>query len=928
MLDLQPPSSDAREMRVQGWLWLREEQLERPLERSIMPIELLHLQGFPARDPLLAKALQGLTEQEVVIGAGNAMSVPVIGAVLADVFVKTLVGRLDVAMEVSDSEDLEDDLGVETSFPRFKCGCWLHLRRLPDGPGGRLGGVGVHSGRRSEKLLLGRDARRASGLLMEAEREGSSVVSRVHAEILPGRQPGEAFLRDLASTNGSWVLGKGKVSPEDVEGEVLASGDEISLGVDPGSWQGGPDPSDFRFLFRIEMPSPKRRRTGGTADRPAVQPDLPQPPPAASPRTLAVAATKDLPSAAETIAALEELEKVNSAQPTLRNRTLRGIGVSGEARGPPVPAAATVEGQELEEMLWKASREAEVRFFMSYQSLARRGRDGSVPGFRRWLDDLKLDGYAKQALVWAEEMGASDLEEVLENLEDFMEKIGLGEKLEDEEDMEAFYAKAAAAAEQIQVTNRPSLHLNSSEREDLWHFWSLRRPGVELYRAFDARVAELAEPAEPAAAAGTGSLEERLSTELRARLEGDLQYLVVMREYHALHLPRLPSLESSNGTWTFCGGSEEWLRRADGAAAPVPLPPLERAVKRTMQEAILGGQPRGARFLETYLAMERFHPEDLPDSPCEVVNVSKQAVLQAVRAVAGAAGLPDWNRSFDDAPVPLAITPESLQNRSEVVKQVRRYFDLMANTRVAQADKYFGHVLFGLLLSRVCQRFDLLQEAQLLSSDLESQRALLESQLSPLPAEQVQSRLENRLLEAFVQRLGSQGMADHLVLQPEQLLAVRRHTDHIFGRGLREEIFVPLSRASRLGAQQGLRAAGPGLCADQLEQSAVEGRLRMLSLNAMAAERFLKAAASMRRSDWSTLLTHNSRAKNQGLAWHGLVFGALLGQHELAQRPGGEKRSRSRVGEAAWVSPLALKTKKLKREWHGTGLFHFHSCDY
>lgn len=58
------------------------------------------------------------------------------------------------------------------------------------------------------------------------------------------------------------------------------------------------------------------------------------------------------------------------------------------------------------------------------------------------------------------------------------------------------------------------------QNQDLWHFWSLRRPGVELYRAFDARVAELAEPA---AAAGTGSLEERLSTELRARLEGDLR---------------------------------------------------------------------------------------------------------------------------------------------------------------------------------------------------------------------------------------------------------------------------------------------------------------------------------------------------------------------------------------------------------------------
>eukprot|EP00913_Durusdinium_trenchii_P029222 g27394.t2 len=928
MLDLQPPSSDAREMRVQGWLWLREEQLERPLERSIMPIELLHLQGFPARDPLLAKALQGLTEQdglcfafaakrmgrvtsyfysrvmqlatsawlsvailgsccalslkflgqegqtmqEVVIGAGNAMSVPVIGAVLADVFVKTLVGRLDVAMEVSDSEDLEDDLGVETSFPRFKCGCWLHLRKLPDGPGGRLGGVGVHSGRRSEKLLLGRDARRASGLLMEAEREGSSVVSRVHAEILPGRQPGEAFLRDLASTNGSWVLGKGKVSPEDVEGEVLASGDEISLGVDPGSWQGGPDPSDFRFLFRIEMRGRPGRHRGGAwkAEKEPMPLGLPTST-SAAPRLrhlrgswgwwlLAIWAFK---------VSFSDSGFVNSAQPTLRNRTLRGIGVSGEARGPPVPAAATVEGQELEEMLWKASREAEVRFFMSYQSLARRGRDGSVPGFRRWLDDLKLDGYAKQALVWAEEMGASDLEEVLENLEDFMEKIGLGEKLEDEEDMEAFYAKAAAAAEQIQ---------------DLWHFWSLRRPGVELYRAFDARVAELAEPAEPAAAAGTGSLEERLSTELRARLEGDLQYLVVMREYHALHLPRLPSLDLRQ--WRFGPSFFDAVSELKSIAPPQEP---EYLVSISLREALVIKQA----LIDQWLGKPEFKSEmeDLlknHNAELNPQNLKRAATAPSV----GERPTKKLCLSSDGMSLDEFETKNPDRNRSEVVKQVRRYFDLMANTRVAQADKYFGHVLFGfgaarvrrLLLSRVCQRFDLLQEAQLL-----------------LPAEQVQSRLENRLLEAFVQRLGSQGMADHLVLQPEQLLAVRRHTDHIFGRGLREEIFVPLSRASRLGAQQGLRAAGPGLCADQLEQSAVEGRLRMLSLNAMAAER---------------------------LAWHGLVFGALLGQHELAQRPGGEKRSRSRVGEAAWVSPLALKTKKLKREWHGTGLFHFHSCDY
>lgn len=38
--------------------------------------------------------------------------------------------------------------------------------------------------------------------------------------------------------------------------------------------------------------------------------------------------------------------------------------------------------------------------------------------------------------------------------------------------------------------------------------------------------------------------------------------------------------------------------------------------------------------------MERFHPEDLPDSPCEVVNVSKQAEgmhVSAFLAVLGCA---------------------------------------------------------------------------------------------------------------------------------------------------------------------------------------------------------------------------------------------------------------------------------------------------
>eukprot|EP00434_Breviolum_minutum_P005287 symbB.v1.2.004662.t1/scaffold268.1/size246746/13 len=185
------------------------------------------------------------------------------------------------------------------------------LMSLPFGPGRQAAdGVSVHSGRRSEKLLLGRDARRASGVLFEAPREAGdrkgnvpSVLSRVHAEILPGKEPGEAFLRDLASTNGSWVLGKGRVSPEDVDGEALRSGDEISLGVDPATWRGARvSPEDFRFLFRIEMPSPKRQRitafSAPAANAPAAE-VVKEPGPVVA---------EDLPSAAELIAALDPEE--------------------------------------------------------------------------------------------------------------------------------------------------------------------------------------------------------------------------------------------------------------------------------------------------------------------------------------------------------------------------------------------------------------------------------------------------------------------------------------------------------------------------------------------------------------------------------------------------------------------------------------------
>lgn len=61
-------------------------------QRFLMPVEALAMQGFPVNDPLLAQALRGLTDAEVLLGAGNAMSVPVVGAVLAELLARARLG--------------------------------------------------------------------------------------------------------------------------------------------------------------------------------------------------------------------------------------------------------------------------------------------------------------------------------------------------------------------------------------------------------------------------------------------------------------------------------------------------------------------------------------------------------------------------------------------------------------------------------------------------------------------------------------------------------------------------------------------------------------------------------------------------------------------------------------------------------------------
>ena len=547
-----------------------------------------------------------------------------------------------------------------------------------------------------------------------------------------------------------------------------------------------------------------------------------------------------------------------TAERSARQRTLTVCTHCTRPSRPSRPQAAiTSAGKDLEQILIDAHTVADEQFASTWNSIFHKGRDGGVPGLRAWLTRLNLTDHIHAAVFWADRMGACALEEIVENFEDFAADLGLGDtKLEP--------LRYAEEATDVNVKQR---HMNAKEADESLLYLLLNCPDRHMpFEDFDASFDTTLKSLCSSCSRLTSSLEESFSREVKDRLKADLQYLRVMREYFALNLPLPPCLDTNktDKTWTFCGGCEKWLELARDAAFPVTLLPLTRPVRQAMEQAVVGA--RGSQLLRTYVASESGVAGIGKESLLQLVNSSKQLVLKAARTLAGAGGLPDWNRSASDGLVPLGVVKHASQNRSEIALQIHRYFEFMSNTRVAQADRYFGHVLFGYLLSRLSQRFDLLGSAGLLSLHPDVQRLKLaqiyrgdgrngqKGQKGP-SQEEVQARLGDEVFEQFVRTsLDAETCSDLMEVSPTAVQAIRRHTDQIFGRGLREEVFVPLTRASRASADNGEVAAGPQVCMDFLLEAARNSELRMLSLNLGAAER---------------------------LMWHGLVFGALLQKHEI-----------------------------------------------
>eukprot|EP00440_Ansanella_granifera_P002228 gb/GFBE01002415.1/.p1 GENE.gb/GFBE01002415.1/~~gb/GFBE01002415.1/.p1 ORF type:complete len:298 (+),score=79.71 gb/GFBE01002415.1/:1-894(+) len=123
------------------------------------------------------------------------------------------------------------------------------------------------------------------------------------------------------------------------------------------------------------------------------------------------------------------------AKPTGQAAQLPGRAENAEQPAPPSPPAAPSQ----------AASEAEA-VKENYGDLA--GENELVPGLAVWLAELRLSGYEKAAASWAEEQGACELEEIVENLEDFASDLGL-KPLEKKRLMQGAESAVAVAAEAV-----------------------------------------------------------------------------------------------------------------------------------------------------------------------------------------------------------------------------------------------------------------------------------------------------------------------------------------------------------------------------------------------------------------------------------------------------------------------------------------------
>jgi len=543
-------------------------------------------------------------------------------------------------------------------------------------------------------------------------------------------------------------------------------------------------------------------------------------------------------------------------------------------------ACVTDLGQELENVLQRsrsATGAALGGLFGTESAGQQAGSTDPVPGLVTWLDRLNLTEYSGLAVLWCDQMGACDLDEVLENLEDLAASLALPQE---EESRLKELGKAAAAdlvAGNTQSEVRHLARIKQLMRES-------KQPGQQVdellqksqqqsrmfLRHFDAHFALACRRLGEQSPREKEDVEGLLAEHIQERVWGDMLYLDVMRRYAEDDLADIPCLQHLSGkTWAYSPPSQTspsnqeqdlWVKDAGDWSFYVPLVSLTLPERNGIKRAALGKWPASVALLDYYADSElraicRQPPRE--GSACLALLQSyKIALKRVLRAVAGASGLPDRNRTAEEAPLAFGLVMQNGHPSAEDARQVARLGRVMENTQVAQADIYFGHVLFGLCLRRIARRFELERTTGLLPqlSEEDRCRARLEVLTGKGPKRGIDAQLARIQFEKFTEEVVAV-VGEACELTPVTLATIRRRTDFIFGRGLREEIFGAMAKASRASADAGERAVGPQICADFVLDGARRGEVRMLSASPEARER---------------------------LMWDGILFGAFLHDAETA----------------------------------------------
>ena len=194
-----------------------------------------------------------------------------------------------------------------------------------------------------------------------------------------------------------------------------------------------------------------------------------------------------------------------------------------------------------------------------------------------------------------------------------------------------------------------------------------------------------------------------------------------------------------------------------------------------------------------------------------------------LKDIGGASGLPSSSATSAST---------SGWTQQDIGKWIRVFRDVTSSTRVFQADLYFGHALFGLCLRRLSRRFELALnfEAEAAGDGKSAADSLMQSE-----------RFAN-----FVEMLAKtndRALDEVLSLGPNILSAIRRQTEAIFGKGLRDELQQPIERAVK-EIEENEDQENPPIAkyTSLLLDAAERGELRMLSVSLEAKERIMMDA--------------------------------------------------------------------------------------